>query len=225
MIEQGSIEWHRQRIGMFTSSHLGDLMTTSKTKGQEFGDTAMAYIYKVAAERTIRKEFLEGSGFEMYLDRVNQTSKPIRWGNDFEDSAREEFSNLIGLTVNKAEFVKVNDYFGDSSDGWFENKEEEIIPIEIKCPAPATYKRYQQMKNGIDLLDCSKETKNYYYQCQGHMIAYGSDYCYFVAYDPMQVNPIHTVMVERDNALIELIEERLLKANELVNKINGFKQS
>ena len=48
MIEQGSIEWHRQRIGMFTSSHLGDLMTTSKTKGQEFGDTAMAYIYKVA---------------------------------------------------------------------------------------------------------------------------------------------------------------------------------
>ena len=224
MIEQGSIEWHRQRIGMFTSSHLGDLMTTSKIKGQEFGDTAMAYIYKVAAERTIRKEFLEGAGFEMYLDRVNQTSKPIRWGNDFEDSAREEFSNLIGLTVNKAEFVKVNDYFGDSSDGWFENAEEEIIPIEIKCPAPATYKRYQQMIYGVDLINCSKETKAYYYQCQGHMMAYGSDYCYFVAYDPMQVNPIHTVIIERDNALIELIEERLLKANELVNKINGIKQ-
>ena len=109
MIKQGSIEWHRQRIGMFTSSHLGDLMTTSKTKGQEFGDTAMAYIYKVAAERTIRKEFLEGAGFEMYLDRMDMTSKSIRWGNDFEEMAREKLSELLGLTVNEAEFIKVTD--------------------------------------------------------------------------------------------------------------------
>ena len=220
MIKQGTTEWHKERLGLFTSSHLSDLMV--KGKNSEFGDTAMSYIYKVAAERTLADEFLSGAGFEMYLERMDMTSKSIRWGNDFEEMAREKLSELLGLTVNEAEFIKVTDYFGDSSDGWFENKEEEIIPIEIKCPAPSTYKRYQQMKNGVDLLDCSKETKAYYYQCQGHMMAYGSDYCHFVAYDPMQVNPMHTVIVERDNALIELIEERLSKANLLVNRINGL---
>ena len=225
MIEQGSIAWYRQRIGMFTSSHLGDLMTTGKTKGQEFGDTALSYIYKVAAERTLKAEFLEGAGFEMYLERVNQTSKPIRWGKDFEDSAREEFENAIELKVSKAEFVKVNDYFGDSSDGWFENKIGMVTPIEIKCPNPATYKRYQQIDDSNDLLNCSKETKNYYYQCQGHIMAYGSDYCCFIAYDPMQVNPLHIVKVERNHIVIEQIEERLFKANYLVNEINDYKHS
>ena len=222
MIEQGSIEWHRQRIGMFTSSHLGDLMTTSKTKGQEFGDTAMAYIYKVAAERTIRKEFLEGAGFEMYLDRVNQTSKPIRWGNDFEDSAREEFSNLIGLTVNKAEFVKVNDHFGDSSDGWFENKEEEIIPIEIKCPTPGVFKQYSKIESAEQLY---KVSKPYYYQSFGHMMEYNANSCLFVAFDPMQKKSLHIVEVDRVDEVIEEIEERLFKANYLVNEINNYKHS
>ena len=217
MIEQGSIEWHRQRIGMFTSSHLGDLMTTSKTKGQEFGDTAMAYIYKVAAERTIRKEFLEGAGFEMYLDRVNQTSKPIRWGKDFEDMAREKLSELLGLTVNEAEFIKVTDYFGGSSDGLFEN-DAQIIPIEIKCPTPGVFKQYSKIESAEQLY---KVSKAYYYQCFGHMMEYKSNSCLFVAFDPMQKKSLHIVEVDRVDEVIEEIEERLFKANYLVNEING----
>ena len=129
MIEQGSIEWYKERLGLFTSSHLSDLMV--KGKNSEFGDTAMSYIYKVAAERTLADEFLSGAGFEMYLERMDMTSKSIRWGNDFEDMAREKLSELLGLTVNEAEFIKVTDYFGGSSDGWFEN-DAQIIPVEIK---------------------------------------------------------------------------------------------
>ena len=219
MIKQGTPEWHKERLGLFTSSHLSDLMV--KGKNSEFGDTAMSYIYKVAAERTLADEFLSGAGFEMYLERMDMTSKSIRWGNDFEDMAREKLSELLGLTVNEAEFIKVTDYFGGSSDGLFEN-DAQIIPVEIKCPTPGVFKQYSKIESAEQLY---KVSKAYYYQCFGHMMAYGSDYCHFIAYDPMQVNPIHTVMVERDNALIELIEERLLKANELVNKINGFKQS
>ena len=85
MINQGSPEWHRQRIGLFTSSKIADLMV--KGKSSEFGDTAMSYIYRVAAERTLSDEFLSGAGFEMYIDRMDMTSKSIRWGQDFESMA------------------------------------------------------------------------------------------------------------------------------------------
>ena len=71
MIKQGTPEWHKERLGLFTSSHLSDLMV--KGKNSEFGDTAMSYIYKVAAERTLADEFLSGAGFEMYLERMDMT--------------------------------------------------------------------------------------------------------------------------------------------------------
>ena len=141
MIEQGSTEWHKERLGLFTSSHLSDLMV--KGKNSEFGDTAMSYIYKVAAERTLADEFMSGAGFEMYLERMDMTSKSIRWGNDFEEMAREKLSELLGLTVNEAEFIKVTDYFGGSSDGLFEN-DGMIVPIEIKCPTPGVFKQYSK---------------------------------------------------------------------------------
>ena len=79
MINQGSPEWHRQRIGLFTSSKIADLMV--KGKSSEFGDTAMSYIYRVAAERTLSDEFLSGAGFEMYIDRMDMTSKPAQTAN------------------------------------------------------------------------------------------------------------------------------------------------
>ena len=216
MIKQGTPEWHKERLGLFTSSHLSDLMV--KGKNSEFGDTAMSYIYKVAAERTLADEFLTGSGFEMYLERMDMTSKSIRWGNDFEEMAREKLSELLGMTINEAEFIKVTDYFGGSSDGWYEN-DAQIIPIEIKCPTPGVFKQYSKIESSEQLY---KVSKPYYYQCFGHMMEYNANSCLFVAFDPMQVNPIHAVMVERDNALVELIEERLSKANWLVNRINGL---
>lgn len=38
MIEQGSFGWLRQRLGNFTGSRIGDLMTSGK-KGELFGKT------------------------------------------------------------------------------------------------------------------------------------------------------------------------------------------
>ena len=153
MIKQGTPEWHKERLGLFTSSHLSDLMV--KGKNSEFGDTAMSYIYKVAAERTLADEFLSGAGFEMYLERMDMTSKSIRWGEDSEEMAREKLSELLGLTVNEAEFIKVTDYFGGSSDGWFEN-DAQIIPIEINAPRQAFLNSTQKLNQPNNCIRSAK---------------------------------------------------------------------
>ena len=81
MIEQRTNEWYIQRLGMFTSSKFGKLLNT-KRGGVGFGDTAMAYIYEVASERQLKKQFLNGDGFELYLSRTEKKSKSLQWGND-----------------------------------------------------------------------------------------------------------------------------------------------
>ena len=48
MVEQGTAEWFKLRLGNFTGSRIGDLMSGGK-KGDMFGKTALAYIYEVAS--------------------------------------------------------------------------------------------------------------------------------------------------------------------------------
>jgi hypothetical protein len=42
-------EWFAKRAGKFTCSRFGDLMTTGRGKDEVFGQTALSYIYLVAA--------------------------------------------------------------------------------------------------------------------------------------------------------------------------------
>jgi len=213
MIEQKSVEWYRQRIGKFTSSRLSDLLIENKQKNG-FGEKAISYIYEVAAERSLSNQFLNGDGFEMYINRISMTSKPIRWGEEFEDMARECLSEKLECEIFKSEFLQVNDYFGDSADGYFIDKRGIEIPVEIKCPTPATHKRYCQIENENDLM-CEK--KEYYIQCQGHIIARNAPYCLFVSFDPMQKNKLHIINVSRNNSIIELINKKIDLANEVIS--------
>ena len=48
-IKQRDIEWYRSRLGHFTGSRISDLLKSGRKKEQAFGDTALSYIYKVAA--------------------------------------------------------------------------------------------------------------------------------------------------------------------------------
>ncbi len=48
--EQRSEEWYAQRLGKFTASRFGDLMTNGRKKDEVLGATAVSYIYEKAAE-------------------------------------------------------------------------------------------------------------------------------------------------------------------------------
>ena len=67
MIEQGSFGWLRQRLGNFTGSRIGDLMTSGK-KGELFGKTAFSYIYEVAAERNLLPKYIEDDYLLIWID-------------------------------------------------------------------------------------------------------------------------------------------------------------
>ena len=63
---QRDLGWFRVRLGSITGSKVGDLMKSGKKKEQVFGDTALSYIYQVAAERMLNPVFVDDD--ELFAD-------------------------------------------------------------------------------------------------------------------------------------------------------------
>lgn len=222
-IEQRSLEWHRLRCGSFTGSKIGDLMKSGKKKEQIFGDTAMSYIFKTAAERMINPVFIEDDDlFGQYVESQQIYSKAIIWGQEQEDNAKDLLMRknpeweLADVSSCKHDTIP---HFAASPDAIVYDRKK-LMVVEIKSPQPQTYTRYLvQIKDNESL----KNTEpNYYYQMMAEMACTGAESGIFVAYCPWLINPIHIVPIERDNETIKAIEERVVKANEIVEQIiNG----
>ena len=222
-VEQRSLDWFRCRIGCVTGSKIGDLMKSGKKKEQIFGETAMSYIYKVAAERMINPVFIEDDDlFGQYVESQQIYSKAIVWGQEQEDNAKD----LLMRKNPKWELADVSSckhdtipHFAASPDAIVYDRKK-LMVVEIKCPQPSTFAKYLvQIKDNESL----KNTEpNYYYQMMAEMACTGAESGIFVAYCPWLINPIHIVPIERDNETIKAIEERVIKANEIVEQIiNG----
>jgi predicted phage-related endonuclease len=186
-VEQGSEEWLKQRLGKFTSSRFSDLLTSSRTKGEVFGQTAKTYISEVAAE------ILTG---EQVSNFVNQA---MEWGTYQEDFAREAYEEITGNSVVESPFIEMNNYCGGSPDGLID--EDGII--EIKCPYNST--------NFINsVVNDSAYDKKHVTQMQGYLMITGRKWCDYVCFDPrIKGNNIHVVRYERDEELISKIRERV----------------
>ena len=87
---QRDLGWFRVRLGSITGSKVGDLMKSGRKKEQVFGDTALSYIYQVAAERMLNPVFVDDDElFADYVEQMQVTSKAIRWGQEQEDNAKD----------------------------------------------------------------------------------------------------------------------------------------
>lgn len=222
-IEQRSLDWFRCRTGCVTGSKIGDLMKSGKKKEQIFGDTAMSYIYKVAAERMINPVFIEDDDlFGQYVESQQIYSKAIEWGQEQEDNAKDLLMRknpeweLADVSSCKHDTIP---HFAASPDAIVYDRKK-LMVVEIKCPQPSTFAKYLvQIKDNESL----KNTEpNYYYQMMAEMACTDAENGVFVAYCPWLINPIHIVNIERDNETIKVIEERVVKANEIVEQIiNG----
>ena len=105
MIEQGSKEWKLSRLGNFTGSRIGDLMTSGK-KGEMFGKTALSYLYEVAAERNLLPKYIEDDYyFEIYQQQVSFSNKYTDWGHEVEDFAAERYQLVTGCELEECERV------------------------------------------------------------------------------------------------------------------------
>lgn len=220
---QRDLAWFRRRIGCFTGSKIGDLMKSGKKKEQIFGDTALSYVYKVAAERMINPVFIEDDDlFGQYVESQQIYSKAIVWGQEQEDNAKDLLMRknpeweLADVSSCKHDTIP---HFAASPDAIVYDRKK-LMVVEIKCPQPSTFAKYLvQIKDNESL---KKTEPNYYYQMMAEMACTNAESGIFVAYCPWLVKPIHIVPIERDEEAIKAIEERVVKANEIVEQIiNG----
>ena len=219
-VEQRSLDWHRLRIGSFTGSKIGDLMKSGRKKEQIFGDTAMSYIFKVAAERMLNPVFVNDDElFGQYIEQQQVYSKAIIWGQEQEENAKDLLMRknpeweLSDVSSCKHDTIP---HFAASPDAIIYDRKKLMIG-EIKCPSVHTFVRYLvEIKDAESL---KKVQPDYFYQMQAEMACTNAESGIFVAYCPWLVKPIHIVPIERDEEAIKAIEERVVKANEIVEQI------
>ena len=102
--EQHSLGWHRSRLGCYTGSCIGKLMKENRQGG--FSDTAMSYIYQVAATRYMNDRIVSSDKlFGEYLEAVNVETKAMRWGTEQEAHARRLYAKRTGYTVTERDTV------------------------------------------------------------------------------------------------------------------------
>lgn len=195
-------EWELQRVGKFTSSRIGDLMTSGRRKDEFWGQTAMNYIYEKVAE------LVTG------VPQFKAETRAMEWGTDNEPYAIERYNKYA---ENKIEhlgtvFVPFNDMCGGSPDGFI--KDNWIV--EVKCP-------YNSANHIKTLLDRTLD-KKYMFQCQANMLFSGRDYCMFISYDPRMKSEeleLVTIPIKRDEKICDQILERVNMATEKLLEIQN----
>lgn len=218
MIEQGSFGWLRQRLGNFTGSRIGDLMTSGK-KGELFGKTALSYIYEVAAERNLLPKYIEDDYyFEIYQQQISFSNKYTDWGHEVENLAAERYQLITRCELEECESIQhpTIPYFSASPDR-IAIKDGSRKVVEIKCPLPKTFMEYMaEVKDNETLKSVNPK---YYYQTMAEMACTGLDKADFVVFCPFLKHNIHIVEITRDEAVIAEFEKRIMAANEIINQI------
>lgn len=215
---QGDKEWKLSRLGNFTGSRIGDLMTSGK-KGEMFGKTAFSYIYEVASERNLLPKYIKDDYlFEIYQNQVSISNKYTDWGHENEDFAAECYQVVTGFELEECESMQhpTIPYFSASPDRIaIEDKEKRVV--EFKCPLPRTFIQYVAEVHDNDSLKSVNPT--YFYQTQAEMACTGLNKTDFVVFCPFLRHNVHIVEVTRDDTVIAEFEKRIMAANEIINQI------
>ena len=198
-IQDDDSQWHTERLGKFTSSRIGDLMTKGRGKDKFWGDTAMNYIFEKVAELM--------TGVPHY---VRETAS-MAWGTEHEAEAIDFYNSINDVKASHMgkTFIEFNELCGGSPDAFV--GEDGIL--EVKCP----YNSANHIKTYIT----GEISKSYMYQCQGNMLFSNRKWCDFVSYDPRMPEgmQIKVIRVERDEEICDAILERIEKASEKLLEI------
>jgi putative phage-type endonuclease len=182
MIEQGTAEWHQERLGKVTASRVADVIAKTKTG---WGASRANYMAELLVER------LTGNPTETY------TNAAMQWGTETEPLARAAYEFLRDAEITAVGFVPHAKIImsGASPDG--------LIAadglIEIKCPNSATH---------IDTLLGGSTPGKYRTQMQWQMACTGRAWCDFVSFDPRLPAELQMFVrrVERDDKEIAELE-------------------
>lgn len=177
MTEQGTEEWHLERLGKVTASKISDVMIAKTTAGYS------NYRAQLVCER------LTGNPTEGFA------SAAMQHGTETEPQARAMYELETGRDVLEVGFIPhpALAMTGASPDGLV----GEDGLVEIKCPQPATH---------IKTLTGAGIDKKYLMQMQWQMICTGREWCDFVSFCPM-LPPEMQLFIQRIEHDAELAEQ------------------
>ena len=220
-VEQRSLQWYRNRVGHITGSKVADIMKSGRKKDEIFSDTAKAYLYQIAGERLFNPDFLNDDDiFQDYIDQVSVNTKAMQWGADQEGAAKSLFMQMNFPDGEIEELSSCRHdtipFFAASPDGSIRFGEKHKI-IEVKCPNINTYMKYRTLIHDAASL---KETEpKYYWQMMAEMSCTGASGGIFITYCPWLSKPIYWAEIERVEDDINLMESRVILANDFINEI------
>jgi putative phage-type endonuclease len=201
-IEQGTPEWHMQRLGKVTASRIADVLAKVKT-----------------GEAVTREDYRTELVVQRLTNKPSETftNPAMEWGVLQEPMARITYEEKTSVFVEQVSFVEhpTIEWFGCSPDGLV----GEDGLLEIKCPSS---------KNHIKYLLGGKPPAKYVPQMQCQMAVTGRKWCDFVSYDPRLPEDLQlfVVRLERDVSFIMSMEEEvdkfLKEVNVMVNKLKGI---
>ena len=186
MIEQGTVEWHLQRLGKVTASRVSDVLSKGKS-----GESASRKNYRT--ELLVQR--LTGQPGESF------TNAAMEWGTATEPLARIAYEAEMGVFVDQVAFIDHPSIaqFGCSPDGLVAEG-----LIEIKCGNTATH---------IDWMLDGKPPTKHIPQMQCQMAVTGRKWCDFVSFDPRLPDDLQlfVVRLERDQEYIKAMEAEVKK--------------
>lgn len=171
---------NEERVGNFTSSEIGALMTNGRG-GNSIGKPAFTYISEKRMERRLGRS----------LDKES-SARPLSWGQLLEkfvfDQLGLEYELVSQETLVHPEF----DYWAGSPDA-LKGKGKEKTVVDIKCPI--TLKSFCQLINplyeghdGIHAMDIVRASHKmgdkYYWQLVSNAILTGSNFAELIIYVP-----------------------------------------
>lgn len=201
---QRTTAWYVSRKGRITASEVSDILVKGRGKDEVFGKTALTYLNGKVAER-----FMEDDMFAYYMEDVKRSSPAMRWGTEYEDTAREQYELAKGCKVMDCMFMELagfEGYVGGSPDGRLSTMER---IIEIKCPYNPTVQIEHCRWNKPE--DLKVGNPQYYAQVQLNMKITGTLLCDFISYSPLYRGglDLHILEVPYDEEYMKTLMERL----------------
>jgi putative phage-type endonuclease len=185
MIEQGTHEWKKQRLGKVTASRMADLTAKTKTG---WGASRANYMAELLVER------LTQTPTESYVNAAMQ------WGTEQEPLARAAYDFLHDCNVEECGFFDHPHIgmSGASPDGLIGDDGL----IEIKCPQTATH---------IETLQGAAVPAKYLAQIQWQLACTGRQWCDWVSFDPRMPATMQLFVsrVARDDKAIAELEKQV----------------
>jgi putative phage-type endonuclease len=185
-VKQRSDEWFEQRRGRFTASEIGSLMAV-----RGLGAGANTYCLQKAIEHCYD------------IEEDNYVSDDMKRGVEQEPLAFSKFKEIMQqkfIDVTEAEFEAFGEHAGASPDGLV----GDYGVLEIKCPRPFAF--FKIVADG-EIDNAHNLQMQMQMLCTGRSVAYYFNYIIINA-----VEYWHTIEVQRDDELCELLEKRINEA-------------